>query len=259
MSEGARLASLPMYDDAELRPAAEVWWAGLARHFRDRGLTDVPEALTWPHDLVSHWRTPWLLFSQTCGYPFVNVLGPAVRLVATPCYNAPGCDGPHYAAHVIVREDARARSVADLRGCRLAVNGPDSHSGCQVWRLLLPDGDGLQSFFGKVLVSGSHRASIHRVAAGEADACAVDCVSHALFADHAPEELRGTQILTTSPRAPGLPYVTAAATPDDDIEKVREGLRAALADPSLAPARKELRLSGASVLTDEDYRNAFRD
>ena len=255
----ARLASLPMYDDAELRPAAEVWWAGLARHLRDRGLTGVPEALTWPDSLVDHWHTPRLLFSQTCGYPFVNVLRPAVRLVATPCYDAPGCDGPHYAAHVIVREDARARSVADLRGCRLAVNGPGSYSGYHVWRTMLPAGEDPPSFFGEVVATGAHRASIRAVAAGEADACAVDCVSHALLGDHAPEELRGTRILMSSPTSPGLPFVTGAATSAEDVGKIRNGLQAALADPSLAPARNELRLTGASVLADEDYRNAFRD
>ena len=259
MTPATRLASLPMYCEPEVRPATERWWDGLALHMRDCGLQGVPDSLTWPDDYQGHWRSPGLLFSQTCGYPFVNVLGPAVRLVATPCYDAPGCDGPHYAAHVIVREDARARSVADLRGGRLAVNGPDSHSGYQVWRLLLPDGDGLRSFFGEILVSGSHRASIRRVATGEAHACAADCVSHALLADIAPEELRGVRILTTSPPAPSLPYVTAAATPDEDIEKMREGLCAAFADPSLAPARKDLRLTGASVLTDEDYRGAFGD
>ena len=56
-----------------------------------------------------------------------------------------------------------------------------------------------------------------------------------------------------------MPYVTAAATPDDEIAKMRDGLVAAIADPALAPARRELRLTGASVLTDDDYRNAFRD
>lgn len=259
MTDGARLASLPMYDDAELRPATKRWWAGLARHMEDHGVQEVPEALSWPDDLVGHWRAPRLLFSQTCGHPFVNLLGPAVRLVATPHYDAPGCEGPRYAAHVIVRDSAGGESVNDLQGGRLAVNGPDSHSGFQVWRRLLPDRNGLQSFFGEIVFTGAHRASIGRVAAGEADACAVDCVSHALFVDHAPAELRGTRILTTSPPAPGLPYVTGAGTSDEEIEKIREGLRAALADPSLAPARKDLRLTGASVLTDEDYRDAFRD
>ena len=152
-----------------------------------------------------------------------------------------------------------ARSVADLRGSRLATNGTGSYSGYHVWRHMLPAGDDPPSFFGEVVASGSHRASIARVAAGEADACAVDCVTHALVSDNAPEELRGTRILTSSPTAPGMPFVTGAATSAEDIEKMREGLLAALADPSLSSARKELRLTGASVLTDEDYRSAFRD
>ncbi len=254
-----RLASLPMYCEPELRAATERWWAGLAGHLQDRGVRGVPDALTWPEDYHAHWRAPGLLFSQTCGYPFVNVLGPAVKLVATPSYDAPGCEEARYGAHVVVREDAGAETVAALRGRRVAVNGMDSYSGCHVWRSILPGGDDVQSFFGEIVTSGAHRASIRRVAAGEADACAVDCVTHALLSDHAGEELRGTRILTSSPTAPAMPYVTAAATPDEDIERLRAGLRAALADPALAPARRELRLTGARVLSDEDYRRTFLD
>ena len=259
MTAETRLASLPMYCEAEVRPAAERWWAGLARHMRDHGVSGVPDALTWPDDYHGHWRAPGLLFSQTCGYPFVNVLGPAVRLVATPSYDAPGCATAAYAAHVIVPEDSGARTVADLRGSRLAANGTGSYSGYHVWRRMLPVGADPPSFFGEIVASGSHRASIGLVAAGEADACAVDCVTHALLADQAAEELRGTRILTSSPTAPGMPYVTGAETSDDDIAKMRDGLRAAIADPALAPHRKVLRLTGASVLTAEDYRQAFRD
>ena len=254
-----RLASLPMYCEAEVRPAAERWWAGLARHMRDQGVSGVPDTLTWPDDYHGHWCAPGLLFSQTCGYPFVNVLGPAVRLVATPSYDAPGCATAAYAAHVIVPEDSVARSVADLRNSRLATNGTGSYSGYHVWRHMLPAGEDPPSFFGEIVASGSHRASIRLVTAGEADACAVDCVTHALISDRAADELRGTRILTTSPTAPGMPYVTAAATSDDDIAKMRQGLLAAIADPSLAPHREALRLTGASVLSTEDYRRAFRD
>ena len=259
MTAAVRLASLPMYCEDEVRPATERWWAGLSHHLREHGVQGVPDALTWPDDYHGHWRSQELLFSQTCGYPLVNVLGPAVRLVATPCYDAPGCEGPTYGALVIVRERAEAESVNDLRGLRLAANGTDSYSGYHVWRHMLPAGDDPPSFFGEIVASGSHRASIRCVATGEVDACAVDCVTHALLSDQAPETLRGTRILTSSPTAPALPYVTAAATPDEEIAKMREGLRAAIADPSLAPARKELRLTGASVLTDDDYRNAFQD
>ncbi len=259
MTAETRLASLPMYCEDEVRPATERWWAGLARHLRDQGVRDVPDALTWPDDYQGHWRAPGLLFSQTCGYPYVNVLGSAVRLIATPSYDAPGCERARYGAHVIVGDDAGAKSIAALRGSRLAANGTGSYSGYHVWRRMLPAGDDPPSFFGEIVTSGSHRASIRCVAAGEADACAVDCVTHALLSDQAGDELRGTRILASSPTAPAMPFVTSAGTSDEDITKMREGLRAAIADPSLAPARRELRLTGASVLTDEEYRNAFAD
>ena len=259
MTVETRLASLPMYCEPEVRPATERWWDGLARHMRDQGLLGVPDTLTWPDDYQGHWRSPGLLFSQTCGYPFVNVLGPAVKLVATPSYDAPGCEDARYGAHVIVRAEASAGSVADLRGCRLAANGAGSYSGYHVWRTMLPAGDDPPSFFGEIVTTGAHRASIRSVAAGEADACAVDCVTHALLADYAQEALSGTRVLTSSPTAPAMPFVTGVATPDDDVAKMRKALRAALADPALAHARASLRLTGASVLTGKEYRQAFRD
>lgn len=88
-----------------------------------------------------------------------------------------------------------------------------SYSGCHVWRSILPAGDDVQSFFGEIVTSGAHRASIRRVAAGEAEVCAVDCVTHALLAGDA---LRGTRILTSSPTAPAMPFVTGAATSDEE-------------------------------------------
>ena len=259
MTAAMRQAGLPMYGEVEFRPAVQRWWSGLAGHLKAQGVSGVPDRLTWPEDRYGQWRAPGLLFSQTCGYPLVNRLAADVKLVATPHFSAPGCHGPRYASHVVVREADPARGVGDLRGARLAVNGEDSYSGCHVWRHLLPAGEGVQTFFGEIVATGSHRASIRSVAAGEADACAVDCVTHALLSDRLGGELRGTRILATSPTAPGLPYVTGAATSDGEIRKLREGLFAALADPSLERTRKALRLAGASVLEPGDYRRAFRD
>ena len=259
MTASARRVGLPMYAEIEFRPAVQRWWTGLAGHLRARGVEGVPDLLDWPEDRYRQWRDPGLLLGQTCGYPLANDLACDVKLVATPHYSAPGCDGPRYAAHVVVRETDRVRSIGDLRGARLSVNGEDSYSGYHVWRRLLPAGEDARSFFGQVAATGSHRAGIRSVRAGEADACAVDCVTHALLSDRLGGELRGTRILATSPTAPGLPYVTAAATPDEEVRKLRDGLFAALADPALKRARKALRLAGASVLDPEDYRDAFLD
>ena len=258
MTASPRHAGLLMYGEIEFRPAVQRWWSGLAGHLRSCGVPGVPGLLAWPEDRYRQWRDPGLLLGQTCGYPLVNYLASDVKLVATPHYSAPGCDGPRYAAHVVVRESDPARGVHDLRGARLAVNGEDSYSGYHVWRRLLPAGEDVRSFFGEVAAIGSHRASIRSVAAGEADVCAVDCVTHALLSDWLGGELRGTCILATSPPAPGLPYVTAAAASDEEIRKLRDGLFAALADPALRRVREALRLSGASVLEPEEYRRAFQ-
>ena len=259
MTGSLRLAGLMMYGEVEFRPAVQRWWSGLAGHLRTCGVPGVPDLLAWPEDRYRQWRDPGLLLGQTCGYPLVHYLASDVKLVATPHYSAPGCDGPRYAAHVVVREDDRARGIGDLRGARLSVNGEDSYSGYHVWRRLLPAGEEVRSFFGEVAATGSHRASVRNVLAGEADACAVDCVIHALLSDWLGGELHGSRILATSPTAPGLPYVTGAATPDEEVRKLRDGLFAALADPALERARKALRIAGASVLGPEDYRDAFLD
>ena len=254
---GARQVSLPMYGGSELLPIIERWWGGLARYMRDRGVADVPDALTWPADVYDHWCSPDLLFSQTCGHPLVNLIAQDVQLVATPTYEAPGCARANYASHVLVQAESGIRRLEELRESRLAVNGPDSYSGYHVWPHLLPPGDSIDVFFGAVITTGSHRASVQSVQRGEADACAVDCVTHALLGDAVPADLEGTRILTTSPPAPAPPFVTSATTSDEDVACLRDGLFAAFADPDLADARAALRLNGVDVPTDSVYLAAF--
>ena len=252
-----RCATLPMYAEPELRPAIERWWAGVARHLRGHGVGDVPDGLAWSDDRYRAWRSPDLLFSQTCGHPLVHSVGRSVQIVATPHYDAPGCEGPKYRSHVLVHEDTEERSIGELRGKRLAVNGRDSWSGYRVWRRILSGSVDVEEMFGHIVLTGSHRESIRSVREGRADACAVDCVSHVLLGDRAPGELAGTRVLERSPLAPALPFITGAATTPDELVRLRNGLFAALADPCLADARAALRLTGASVLSEADYRRTF--
>ena len=246
-----------MYAEPELRPAIERWWAGVARHLRDRGVTDVPDALTWSDDRYREWRAPDLLFSQTCGHPLVHSVGNSVQVVATPHYEASGCEGPTYRSFILVREDIKARDVGELRGTRLAVNGRDSWSGYRVWSRILSEPLEVEEYFGPIVITGSHRESVRAVREGRADACAVDCVSHALLGDRAPDELAGPRILGRSPPRPALPFITGAVTTQRELARIREGLFTALADSELSEARNALRLAGASVLTEADYRRAF--
>ena len=252
-----RCATLPMYAEPELRPSIERWWTGVARHLRDHGVEDVPNALTWSDDRYREWRSPNLLFSQTCGHPLVHSVGSSVQIVATPHYEAPGCEGPRYRSFVLVREDTEYRSIDELRGKRLAVNGRDSWSGYRVWRRILTASVDVEEMFGDVVITGSHRESVRGVREGRADACAVDCVSYALLDRVSPNELAGTRILGRSPLQPALPFITGAATTEGELGQIRDGLCAALADPGLAERRATLLLTGATVLTEATYRQAF--
>lgn len=48
---------------------------------------------------------PQLLFAQTCGYPLMHSLSGKVQLIATPCYDLPGCRGNLHCSWLVVREN----------------------------------------------------------------------------------------------------------------------------------------------------------
>jgi len=242
------LASLPMYDFPELASASAGWWAGLRRHFQAQGVTGLPDMLTSVADPIAHWDGEPPIFSQTCGYPMTHMLAGKVRLLATPRYAAPGCAGPTYVSWVVVRNDDPAEDFADLRGRRPAYNGRDSQSGYNVLRALAAPLATGGHFFGSGIESGAHRKSMALVKASKADVATIDCVSFALIAQVAPEEIAGLRVLCASAAAPALPYVTAASTDDSTAQRLQAGLLAACADPELAAIRRELLIDGCEVL-----------
>lgn len=248
-----RVVSLPMYDLPELRAVTDAWWSGLVRHFRAAGLDDVPERLTRPGEGPAFWRRPDLLLSQSCGYPVSTVLSDRVRVVGTPCYRFPGCDGPRYSSVVIVGADAKISDLADLRGLRCAINMPDSWSGHQVLRLMDAASEIGGGILGDVILSGGHRASIAMVARGDADFAAIDCVTYGLLSRHAPAAIAGVRVLDMTPAAPGLPLIAGSSVGDGQLSGLRAGLHAAMDDPALAEIRAGLGIAGLVDMTLADY------
>ena len=96
-------------------------------------------------------------------------------------------------------------------------------------------------------------ASMAAVGEGRADACAVDCVSYAIAAAHRPQLVAGLRRIARSPTMPALPYVASTWRTRRELAQLRAGLRAALTDAALAPARAKLRLVGIEVLEDGAY------
>lgn len=243
-----------MYAIEATRDATDRLWQGLARAFRAAGVEDVPDRLERTLGADRLWRHPDLLLAQTCGYPFTHALAGRVRLVATPRYRAPGCDGPSYASLIVVRADDPGPDLVALSGRgRVAINDPASHSGHHALKAALAaEGVGGRAFR-MTLITGSHLASLEAVSSGQAEVAAIDGVIFGLMQRHAPERLEGLRVIGTTPSAPGLPLITARSTAERDLERLRDGLQAALADPDLESARDALLLEGVEVLPVEAY------
>ena len=249
-----RPASLPMYIMPELEGTVTNWWHGVAHHMREQGVENVPDVLSVPEDRIQHWLDPDLLFSQTCGYPLTHILAERVTVIAIPIYDAPGCEGSEYSSMVIVPENLKVDTLADLSGLDVAINGWDSHSGFNIFRAMVAEvAEPGERFFLRTLVTNSHARSIAALRNKEAQCAAIDAVTLALIGKHRPEELEGIRILCQSPMAPGLPYVTSGSVSEDELQKLQTGLFAALADTDLMPLAENLLIKGATLPGPADY------
>ncbi|WP_342235857.1 phosphate/phosphite/phosphonate ABC transporter substrate-binding protein [Inquilinus sp. OTU3971] len=245
---GPGTASLPMYDLPEVRWATDALWAAVAARLAAAGIV-APPALSRGPTVHELWADPGLLLSQACGNPYVQTYRDRLRLVATPRYAAPGCNGPRYCSLLVVRADARGDGLADFRDAICAVNGWDSLSGWVALAAALPE----PRFFRAALVTGAHADSVAAVAAGEADIAAIDCVTYALLQRHRPAATAGLRVIGRTAQAPGLPLVTRRDADDATVEALQAALRGVLADPALAEARAALLIEGIEILGEADY------
>lgn len=224
------IASLPMYDWPEGRAQTDAWYADLRRR-----VPALPPELTRPDDLHAHWRDPALAFGQTCWGPLRQGLLSHLRVLAQPDYGTiPGGRGPFYRSAIIARTgtpapapDHSGAALPPLQGC-LAFNARDSLSG---WLSLAQDGGDPAGWASELVQTGSHRASIRAVAAGQADLAAIDARSWAMAQMYEPCAPALVVVGWTAER-PGLPFVTARGTD----AKLAQALTAALIQMGAHPA-----------------------
>ncbi|MBA3447339.1 MAG: PhnD/SsuA/transferrin family substrate-binding protein [Pseudaminobacter sp.] len=263
------IAALPMYDWPERLADVEAEWARLRDALRMEGV-DAPENLVRrnadlpaapggirdadgviapdpaslpPDELDLHtlWRHPNLLFAQTCWGPMELGMARHVRVIGQPSYDGfEGGQGPYYSSAILMRRGDPVPAPADgepaipldlLSGKRLAFNSTDSMSGIiALTRDLAAVGESFDIFSRRV-ETGGHRDSIVAVAEGGADVCAIDCRTWDIARRHEPAA-SGLQPVGWTGRRKGLPYITAASTPDGVAAK----LCAALENRSASPA-----------------------
>ena len=248
----ALVASLGMYDFPWTAKANDALWAGLADRLRDAGV-EAARGLARDADLHDIWRNPRLIFGQTCGYPYVTALHGRVALIATPVYAFAGCQRASHCSFLIASKRHARRGLADFAGARAALNARDSNSGMNLFRATIAPLAHARPFFGKVIVTGSHAASLAAVSEGQADIAAIDCVTFGLLQRGQPELAHTVELVAQTPLSPALPFIMSVDLAQSHLSAVRAALLATLADPALAGPRKALGLIGAEILDDADY------
>lgn len=162
-----------------MAPCADHICFGVSRYLSERlnirieFINDIPwqerERLFYQGELDICWL---------CGLPYVwKSADPSsqVELLAAPVMSGKRYrDQPVYFSDVVVRRDSVYRSFGDLRGSRWAYNEPRSQSGYNVVKHHLRSIGETLSYFGRVIESGAHQASLQMLLSAEADVSVID-------------------------------------------------------------------------------------
>jgi phosphonate transport system substrate-binding protein len=117
-----------------------------------------------------------------CGLPYVHMARRPdcpIEVIAAPVVQGQRYQGrPIYFSDVVVHRDSRYTTFDDLQGCTWAYNERASHSGYNIVQYSLLQQKRTSAYFGSMLETGGHIASMQAVLERKADASAID--SHVL-------------------------------------------------------------------------------
>jgi ABC-type phosphate/phosphonate transport system substrate-binding protein len=249
----SKTASLPMYNFPGMHAANAAFWEVLSGLLRVEGVADVPGGLEVGRAPVPDDIGPEILFTQTCGYPLQTIFRGQHRLLARPCYDATGCYGSTHSAFFVVPESSPAKTVEDLRGSRFALNSLHSNSGMNLPRRRLAELAGGKPFFGEVVETGGHGASLKLLIAGGADCASIDCLTFVFGQDYQPNMVAGLRALAQTPSSPSIPFVTAASTDDATVTALQKCLYRMSDDRRYRPVLSALRIARIEPAPQSDY------
>lgn len=167
---------------------------------------------------------------------------------------------PVYFADVVVPRNHRAKTFRDLRGGSWVYNDPGSLSGWHSMRFRLQQlghEGGPDSFFDEVRVSGSHRESVRQVAAGRADASAIDSNALALQLREDPASDARIRVLETWGPLPIQPFLAARSLDPEVPRAVAEALLAMHQNARLAATIAHFGFAGFARV-DPAFYGSFR-
>lgn len=192
-----------------------------------------------------------------CGLPYVRLVEgdrPSVEPLAAPILDGDRYGGrPIYYSDVIVARDSSATCFADLRGASWAFNEPDSQSGFGITRATLTSMGETRGFFGRVVRTGFHQRSIRAVAAGDADASAVDSQVLEIELRRHPELAERLKVVDELGPSTIQPVVAAARLPATLRDELREAILQVTDDPAARRRLDDCLVRGFVAVGDADY------
>ena len=210
----------------------------------------MPSGLAHGCALHTLWTDPTLLVSQCCGYDVVKRYAGKLVPLATPRYDAPGCQRGNYSTSLLSPRESRFTNLEQLRDCICVINGPESHSGANALRAMIGPLSRHQRFFSRVEISGSHAKSITTLIRGEADVTCIDCVTYALLKRYRPSlPGRHSRALLHRLRTGG-----SLCHPSHDRAELTTKLQRSLVkifeEPEVQVAGKSIFIDGIEVFSD---------
>ena len=190
-----------------------------------------------------------LLYVQKVGNTAVPLSLLAAPIMAGDEYQ----QQPIYTSKIIVHQDSKFQTFADLCGTQFAINEPNSYSGNVVVQAHLANLGETGDYFEAVVATGSHWQSMHWVADGRVDAATIDSTLYNYVVTQRPglrNQLRVIAILGPSPIPP---FVISNTVPLQTREQIRRLLFAMAADDdgrNLLVANNVVRFT---AVTDKDY------
>jgi ABC-type phosphate/phosphonate transport system substrate-binding protein len=251
------LVSLPMYNLPEMQGANAAFWSAMRVELTRLGVV-APEGLDFTRKPVPAEIEAGTLFTQVCGWPLQTIYAGQAVILGVPVYRVPHCEGAHHAGVFVVGEGSRYQGLRDLLGCRFVFNSVHSNSGMNLPRRAIAGmADEVMAgggrFFGSIEETHSQPGNLERVAAGEADATCVDCVTYAFFCRHRPHLAARLRVVATTPSSPAIPFVTSASTGPGTRMALGAALRAVARSPEWAAVRAGLMLQDVLPASVVDY------
>ncbi len=236
--------------------SAAAWRALLEWVMKRSGVASEVIDYPPPQRLEALWSRPDLGCAFMCGYPLVRATPQPIVLAApVPSPNRYG-GRPVYWSDLVVRDDSKLETVADILGRRFAYTTEDSQSGYHAARRFLAPyarARGLPLFASTVGPLVTPRNLVEAIVAGEADAGPLDSYAHDLLRLHEPA--LATRLRTIASTAPTAipPLVAAATIPAGDARRLTDALLAVEHAAELTWARAALLLQRFERVTAESY------